>query len=264
MLVVAVVTLLAAPRAQAALLKATYLFNDNLNAEEVGAPALVAVDPLGMNQFETATVFSQTRRVYHYDGNASPSTQQAGLSLDTTGLIPTDNYSVEIVYEFLQDTFEYRRILDVENRASDHGFYVEPGDHLQVFPVATGSTIFTSPGFHHVALTDAPAATDTVKAYLDGNLEFTTLTNVMRINNVGDLMNFFLDNNVGLFQDEYVDGRVALIRVWEGVLTDSEVQQLARNPFPQQVIPEPGTVTLLLIGLGVVGIACWRKKKVAE
>lgn len=262
MLVVAAVTLLAAPRAQAALLKATYLFNDNLNAEEAGAPALVAVDPLGLNQFETATVFGQTRRVYHYDGNASPASQQAGLSLDTTGLIPTNNYSVEIVFEFVEDNNRWRRILDVRDRASDTGFYVDPIpiDHLHVFPVADGSTPFTSPGFHHVALTNAPGVFDTVKAYLDGGLELTASTNVMRINNVDDLMNFFLDNNTGPFQNDYMDGRVALIRVWEGVLTDSEVQQLAQNPFPQ-VIPEPGTVTLLLVGLAVVGVARWRRKK---
>ena len=33
---------------------ATYLFNDSFNAEELGAPPLIPVDPIGMNSFENA------------------------------------------------------------------------------------------------------------------------------------------------------------------------------------------------------------------
>ena len=48
----------------------------------------------------------------------------------------------------------WRRIVDTQNRQSDNGFYVDPGNRLQVYPVVTGSTIFTTPGFHDVVLTN--------------------------------------------------------------------------------------------------------------
>jgi hypothetical protein len=43
-----------------------------------------------------------------------------------------------------------------------------------------------------------------------------------------------------------------------------EVDHLQYGVLQHGVIPEPGTVTLILIGLTVAGVACWRKKKVAE
>src|SRR5947209_3349849 len=74
----------------------TYLFNNNLSAQESGAPALTAVDPQATSGFQTDTVFGQSRTVYNFIGNTTPA-QQAGLSLDTTGRIPANNYSVEMV-----------------------------------------------------------------------------------------------------------------------------------------------------------------------
>jgi hypothetical protein len=78
-------------------------------------------------------------------------------------------------------------------------------------------------------LTDA--STNTIKGYLDGVLEFTLPTAGMHIQNPGNLLHFFLDNATSGPTDDFSDGQVALIRVYDGVLTDSEVSQLAQNPF---------------------------------
>jgi hypothetical protein len=214
-------------------LQATYLFNDNLLAEEPGAPALVSVDPLGRNGFESANVFGQDREVFRFDGNALPTDQQAGLALDTTGLIPPNNYSVQMVFRFFNETGSWRRILDVQDRQSDNGFYVEPGNALQVYGdgvLATGSTPFTTNVFHKVVLTNS--STGVVKAYLDGALELTTPpTAVMNIDNPNQRLNFFLDNLEGGGLGEYSSGQVALIRVYQGVLTGPQVARLAANPY---------------------------------
>ena len=239
--------------ASAATLKASYLFNDNLNAQEVGAPALVAVDPLAANQFETATVFGQTRRVYHYDGNLS---QQAGLTADTSGLITFNNYSVEIVFEFVENTSVngWRRILDVHNGSpSDHALYVDADSNLDIWTNAgsnPGTANFFDNTFYHVVLTNAN--TGTAKVYLDGNLDLTLSTTVMNIDN---LLRFFRDSPPG---KEYSDGRVAMIRFYDGVLTGGEVAALASDPLPQ-AIPEPST--LLLLGTGLVGLIGYRKRQ---
>src|SRR4051812_17915802 len=78
---------------------ATYRFNNTLAAEEAGAPLLVSVDPLNANDFETATVFGQQRPVFKWDGNASPVNEQAGLTLNTSGLVAPTSYTLELVFE---------------------------------------------------------------------------------------------------------------------------------------------------------------------
>jgi hypothetical protein len=213
---------------------ATYLFNDTFTAVESFAPALVPVDPLGLSAFEDSLVFGTTRRVYRFDGNLYPVEEQAGLSLATAGLIPYNAYSVELVFEFTEINGAWRRIIDVNNRTSDNGFYVEPGDRLQIWEnggLSTGTAVFTTNQFHHVVLTNDSAGI--VKAYLDGVLEFTTpSTTVMNINNPDAAMNFFLDNFEGGGQGEFADGRVALVRVYDAILSDGDVAALAQNPFP--------------------------------
>jgi hypothetical protein len=232
-----------------AALSATYPFTDGLAAEEADAPPLLPVDPVGRSGFELASVplgmsgfqgFDRVREVYRFDGNALPTSEQAGLALDTSGLIPAGNYSVEMVFRFFGGDGNWRRILDVQDRQSDNGFYVEPGGSLQVYEdgaLATGTTLFTTNAFHHVVLTNSSAGV--VKAYLDGGLELTTPpTTVMRINNPGNRLNFFLDNLGGIGTGEFSSGQVALVRAYQGVLTDGQVAALAADPFGSA--PGPG------------------------
>ena len=58
----------------APVLVATYNFDNTLAADEGGAPALTAIDPLGLNSFMTDTVFGDTRTVYRFDGSDFPTT----------------------------------------------------------------------------------------------------------------------------------------------------------------------------------------------
>lgn len=236
--------------AQSAVLKATYLFHNGLNAEQTGVPPLIAVDPLGMGGFETTTVFGQTRTVYRFQGEPGcdgyydewgnwhcRDARNGGLSLDTTGLIPFNNYSVELVFEFLEENV-WRKILDVSDRTDDNGFYVNPAPDpygqsggLEVYPYAAGGTIFVTSVFHHVVLTNG--ADGTVRAYLDGTMEIdlSPSDGVMDIANPARMLHFFLDD-AGTRFGEFASGRVALIRIYDGTLSPSEVENLASNPFP--------------------------------
>jgi hypothetical protein len=196
-------------------------------------------------------------RCYAFNGNATPS-QQAGLSFDNTGpLVTHNNYSIELVFEFSQNS-GWRRILDVQNRQSDNGFYVDPSSHLDVFPVAAGSTTFTSNAYHYIALTDASSGT--IKAYLDGGLEFTANSTLMDVNNPQNLVNFFLDNTVGGGQGKYSSGRVALIRLTDGVLTDADVRERASNPFlgAPTIVPAPSS--LLLLESGIITVLAFGRR----
>lgn len=224
---------------------ATYQFNDTLDSDELGPPSLSEVDPLTLANFADDTVFGVNRHVYEFGGNAGDPAEQGGLSLDTTGLVSTTDYSVEMVFKFFDMQDQWRRIIDVQGRSQDNGFYVEPANLLYVYPVGGGTNNYVNNAYHHVVLTVSGGA---VAAYLDGQQELALATNVMDIDNVDDLMNFFVDNNVGTAQAEYSGGRVALIRLFDGELTAGEVADLAS----QAGVPEPASIALLAAGVGLL------------
>lgn len=240
------------PLASAATLRATYLFNDTLSAVQGGAPALTAIDPLGSSGFETATVFGDSRRVWRFDGAVDPPEDQGGLTLPTSGLLTPNSYSVEVVALWFDRGVSpgapgWRHITDVEDRHTDNGFYIDPADHLALFPTGgAGTTVYDINEFRHVALT--VSSSDDVRAYLDGAVEFAVTTSIQRIDNVNNpsaLMHFFVDDTDSGFVHDWAEGQVALIRVWDGVLSDAEVSALADDPFGL-AIPEPSCLVLLL------------------
>ena len=169
------------------------------------------------------------------------------------GIVSNNQYSVEMVFRFFEGDGTFRRIIDVTNRTSDNGFYVDLGNVLDLFGGGgAGSTVWTSVFFHHVVLTNSGTE---VKAYLDGVEEFTTSTTVMNITSA-NLMNFFIDDG-----GESSDGRIALTNLYTQVLTLTDVQQLFADPFadPSAIIPEP--TTILLLGSGLAGLVAWRIRK---
>lgn len=243
----------------AATLVASYDFNNSLAANEAGKPSLVAIDPLGQNSFETAVVNGFNDTVYHWVGNGADASQQAGFSLDTTGLVNYKSYSVALTFEFSSQALTgggWRRIIDTQNRQSDSGFYVGPSNKLEVIQIPTvnpGSTTFTTPGFHNVVLSVIPnGAQQTVSAYLDGQLEVTSTTDTFNLNNSDNpnhLLYFFVDNLFSNAQLEYANGRIASLKLYDG----------AFNPL---AVPEPEISAMMLAGLGLVGFAGRRRKAV--
>ncbi|CAD6881448.1 hypothetical protein [Methylomonas albis] len=216
--------------ANAATLVASYSFNDSLAANEASAPDLLSIDPLGLSGFETTTVNGQNQRVFHWNGNGSDSAQNAGLQLNASGLVSYNNYSVELTFEFLEQAAfgsGWRRIIDTQNRQSDDGFYVDPSNKLFVYPVISGNTLFTTPGFHNVVLTNNVVnGTREVKAYLDGILELTSDSDQLNLdnpNNPSHLLHFFVDNLAGPAQQEFADGRIASLKLYDGIIIPTPV-----------------------------------------
>lgn len=230
---------------------ASYQFNNTLAADQAGAPVLLAIDPLAANGFETAVVKGVSQTVYRWSGNGQFSGLQAGLTLDTRGLLADASaYSVALTFEFASTApfgGGWRRLIDTEGRHSDNGFYVSPAQNLQavqVNPIADGSTLFTTPGFHDVLLSVAPeAGRQRVTAWLDGRQEFSVLSDVFTLanaNNPNHLLTFFADNLEASAQQEFANGRIASLALYDGSVTPSAV-------------PEPATALLMLGGLALLG-----------
>jgi hypothetical protein len=229
--------------AQAATALASYSFNGNLLASEAGAPALLAIDPLAANGFETAVVHGVPQQVYRWSGDGSASSQQGGLTLDASGLASASSYTLTFTFEFLANASTgggWRRLVDTEGRQSDNGLYLAPGAQLSLVQqaetanpqIVNGSTLFTTPGFHDVLLSVANAGNgqQQVLGWLDGQLQFSVATaTTFTLANAGNpqrLITLFADNLAAGSQLEYANGRIAALALYDGVLTPSAVPEL--------------------------------------
>jgi sugar lactone lactonase YvrE len=201
-----------------------YQFNTNFSSSIAGAPDLTPVNPLGTSRFTNETVRGTLESVYRFEGNRD-NASQAGLTLNVGGLLPTNSYSVEMVVSF-DAASGWRRIIDVMNRNSDSGFYVNPSSHLAVYPVqGGGAATFTPSEYHHVVMTVAPDGK--VMGYINGQPDFTFNTTLMNIDPANPLLHFFLDNIAAGGQGEYSSGKIATLRLYDIPLTGEQVLALA-------------------------------------
>lgn len=234
---------------------AEFAFGNTLASSVAGAPSLVNVDPLNRSGFATDTVFGNSRTVWNF-GGTTDNASQGGLSLDISSLLPQNNlYSVQIVFKFTENENRWRRILDVDDRQSDNGFYVDPNNRLDIYPVAGGAA-FSNDVYHDVVLSNDRGS---VTFFLDGGTQATVNTTVMNLDDSNGRLNFFLDNVVAGGQHEYSSGSVALIRVFDTALVPADVVTLP--PIP--AVPEPTTWALLAGGLGIVAWAARRERRAA-
>lgn len=216
-------------------LVASYFFDATFASSTPGAPSLVPLDPLGLCAFDVDSVFGTVRSIYRVNGDALPPTNQAGLKLETQSLVAPNSYSAEMVFAFLERQGGWRLILDTHDRLSDSAFYAEPGNRLQVYPVADGidGTILDG-GYHHVVLTVAPneAAFSTVAAYLDGKKQFEVDTDIMDLSNAPlGALHLFADNVEGGGQGEFSDANIAVFRLYDAALPPEQVFALAQEFF---------------------------------
>jgi hypothetical protein len=234
---------------------ATYIFNDTFAAQEGGVAALTPVDPLSTSGFGNSIVFGNNRTVYTFHGAASPPADQGGLQFNTTGLIAPDQYSVEMVFSF-ESASGWRRILDSQDRTSDSGFYVDPSNHLDVFPVAGATTGFSANVYYDVFLT--VASSGAVDAYLGTSHEFSTTTSVMNVST--NTLGLFLDNTAGGGQGEWSGGNIALFRVFNNVLTPSDIATLDADPFAAGKTSVPEPASWLLLAGGAAALLAFRRR----
>ncbi|MFL5294816.1 MAG: PEPxxWA-CTERM sorting domain-containing protein [Phenylobacterium sp.] len=260
---VAAVSVAGAAHADATLV-GSYLFNNTLTSSVAGAPTLTLTDPLGTSGFVTDSVFGQNRTVLHIGGAASPVLSQGGLTFNNTGnLVTPDNYSIALSLKFESGQNAWRRIIDVENRQSDNGFYVDPGNVLDVYPV-TGAVPFTNNTYQNVILTVGTGGD--VNAYLQGvSGSLHATTTVMNINNPQNFINLFLDNVVGGGQGEWSPADIAVAAFYNGVLSQAQIAAFSVNPVgavtpPSNGVPEPATWAMMLVGFAGLGALLRRRR----
>ncbi len=229
----------------------SYLFNGNLNAEELGMPSLTAVDPSAANSYGTAFLYGGNRTTYHTAGAAGIG-NNAGVDLDASTFLPTGlDYTLEMVVSIDTVAGGWRKLADMSGLSSDAGLYASNQSFLQLYPSGTGTTTMNAGETYYIALT--VNSNGEAKGYLNGNLEFTGNS----ANATGNMFSFFQDE-AGTGSNEYSNVTVGLLRLNDRVLSASEIGGLAVNPYAQPV-PEPASMAAL--GLGAAALLRRRSKR---
>ncbi len=250
------------PTAYADSLVAAYTFDNTLAAVESGVAALTAVDPLNEAAYQAANVFGTIQTAYHFDGQANTPLDEGGLDFNTTGLISSNDYSVEMVLELSDRDNAWRRLLDSSDRQSDDGLSIDPSNNLDDFPSVAGSgSVFTVNSFFDIFVTVDPS--NTVAGYFSGVQQFSTTSTSLDV--ATNTLGFYLDNVVGGGQGEWSSGNVALIKVFDTALTPEEVAEETADPFQgttPTTTPEPGT-WMLMLG-GAAGVAAFERRSLSR
>lgn len=211
----------------AANLVADYQFQNSLSSTVVGATSLVDLGTT--NTFSTATVGEETVSVFNF-------AQNTGLQLSTLNLIPSNKYSVVMLFEF-DEVSSYRRILDFKNGTSDNGLYIND------------STLkFYNNGLSGSGTPIAIEANTYVELVLTRNesAQLTTFINGVEQFSFSDIdsgdaiisSDISSDNILRFFRDDDVvggensSGSVARIRLYDDALSADAIQALERLPVP--------------------------------
>jgi uncharacterized protein (TIGR03437 family) len=210
----------------------SYQFQGNLNPERLGSLPLTAVDPQNANRFVRDTVFGQERQVYEW-GGGSASAQQGGLIYSGRELFNRNSYSLELIFTFTAGS-GYRRVLDISNRTSDDGFYIDQNNRLNWYPAFATTVGATANGqYSHVVLT---VNNNLMIVYVNGQEVARSTANFTGGNisptvNPNQLIHLFLDNTASGSTNEWAPGRIALFRVYNSVVTPAQVTTLFNSPF---------------------------------
>jgi uncharacterized protein (TIGR03437 family) len=214
----------------------SYQFQGSLNPEKLGSLPLTAVDPQNANRFVRDTVFGQERQVYEW-GGGSASAQQGGLIYSGRDLFNRASYSLELIFTFTSGS-GYRRVLDIYNRTSDDGFYIDQNNRLNWYPAFANTGGPSANGqYTHAVIT---VHNNLMIIYLNGQETARSSSTfqggtIPEGANPQQLIHLFLDNTGSGSTNEWAPGRIALFRVYNSTLTAAQVNTLFTSPFTATV-----------------------------
>ncbi len=202
-----------APSAAAATLVADYRFQDSLASTGGSAPALTSS---GSTSFIDEVINRQKRRALRFPTGSS-------LSLQTSGVVPSNSYSIAMLFRFEAITQE-RRLIDFKTPAANEGLYLLHGQVYYYPAAATGPVVAANEYVQVVVTRDASNATT---LYVAGS-QISSFSDTSSYGVIsGGVLRFFKDEG-----NQDAPGAVARIRVWDGPLSAAEVSALDDTPAP--------------------------------
>jgi concanavalin A-like lectin/glucanase superfamily protein len=207
-----------ASTASAATLIGDYQFQGTRSSSGPG-PDLSSINAIGT--FQNENVMGSSRQVLAF-------AQGSGLQMAPTGFTSsTPAHSVVMTFRLLDDT-DYNRILDWSSGTADSGIYDHDRAVTYYRPfeaVESPAPVFGSNTYSTVAVTAADGPT--TRVFVNGN---PVIQSPHSETVIGDALRFFVDNSSGGNTDEDSAGAVSCIRVFSGVLSDSEIGAIGASP----------------------------------
>lgn len=207
---------------------ATYSFNNTLNADQALVPALVPVDPSGLNSFVDDTVLGTNQKVYYFSGNINAD-QQGGLRLPTNNLISPTNYAIEMLIKFDRPAHpRYRKLIDTKNlNSKGTGLYISPLTSNNVFEIdkIPNDSIhnFSFDNYQHVVVTNyTHLGARTTNVYFNGTLANTFYTTSLEIASPFNI-HFFVDDALSLGEKNWSSGKIASLKVYNRTLCEPSI-----------------------------------------
>jgi hypothetical protein len=208
-----------AARANKPKLVADYRFQGSRKSSVAGIHSLVDVG--GTNKFVTVKVDGKTHEVLAFP-------KGSGLSLHPTSpTIPTSSYSI-VVLASLQLITGWRRYVDFKNATSDTGLFNYNGAlQFYNFPIPAAKPILAGV-FVQIVLTRSSAGM--MVGYVNGVKHFQVddATTKYGVISASHVLRFFINDKV--YPGETSAGAVARIRIYNGVLTSTDVKNLGTEP----------------------------------
>jgi hypothetical protein len=209
----------------------------------------------GAVSFADATIGDQTKKVMQYDAF----TPAQGLFVDSTSL---SNYTmIWDLYIPSATTKPYGTLLQTDaSNVNDGSFpYKNLGSTFGIgfWGQYLGSGTFDA--WHRLALTVTSNDGDgsVVSTYIDGvagHSGSACVTNQFHVGDSGFLL--FADND-----GETSAGKMSAFYLTDHVMSASQIAALGGASASGIVVPEPGTITMSLLGVFGIAAYAWRKRK---
>jgi len=236
-------------------LEADYQVQGTFNSSVGTIGPLSVVGPTGGVTFTNDTVNGNPQQVLNIQAsNTMPPFDQSGVQTQTNPFLSSSNYSVVLLANFNLNTADVvaTKILDFKNLSSDAGLYVNAATGTLAFIdgsgilQGTGGAALSSLTYAQIVLT-RDGVTNLTSVYLNGTLAFSFTDNV-GLAVLGDssmsgnsFLTLFKDDGMGLggsMLTESTQGNIARLRLYDGVLSASDVMNL------DTTVPEPSTYLL--------------------
>ncbi len=255
----------------AATIAADYQLQDTLDSSVGTIGPLTVVGPSANVSFADDTVNGNPQRVLNISNPAGLTADQSGVQSQTAGFLDPANYSIVLLasFQFFTTDPVATKIFDFKNLSSDAGLYVNAVDGSLAF--IDGSGVIQGAGgalvnatYGQIVLT-RDSSTKLTTVYENGVFAFS-FTDTSGLAVMGDssasgnaFLTLYKDDGAGIggsTLDEGTVGNIARLRLYDGPLTAEEVAALDTT-----VVPEPSTMSILLLGGIVIGGARFFRRK---
>lgn len=194
-------------------------FYGNLNANG-NAVAMTPID--GVGGFSEGESICKLDSLYSWDIST-------GLILqDPANYFPQDHYTIELLFKFTTQPYPslWQKIIDFKNRTSDRGLYLY-NSNLQMYEQYTGTSSTAQPDTWFRLFLTRDASTDSIKGYINNNLEIA-LEDVLGNGIFTDALILFKDDSLTIREESA--GIIDYVRIYDYPLSEEEIGTLVRTP----------------------------------